>query len=48
MNERIIAVSVPMLESTLKAIKYKAGTNVTKNAICMAIDAYLDGKEVKK
>lgn len=47
MNERIISVSVPMLESTLKAIKHRAGTTVTKNAIGMALDAYLS-TEVKK
>lgn len=41
MTERIITVSVPMLERTLKEIKAKAGTTVTKNAIGMAIDAYL-------
>lgn len=42
MTESIIGISVPMLESTLMKIKQKAGTNETKKAISIALEAYLD------
>lgn len=49
MTESIIGISVPMLESTLMRIKQKAGTNETKKAISIALEAYLSEKmDVKK